>query len=243
MCSRESSVGLRFPTPAHRSVLEALVAELKADPDLRGAMLGGSVARGTARPDSDLDILVVAAAPDGAAPWRSRTRALPVDFLVHTADEWRKRFAPVRVGDESWGYAFLDGVVLHDPEGVVARLAASVVDIHARYRVPTPVKSHYASLWQHVLPKMQAVLRRDDPVETGWAAAVMTSDLLRTVWVVNELPCPSLDLGAVQRHLDDLTVPDDVSSRVRAILRASPKEALRLQLELIVTLETRLGDR
>ncbi|MFD2468270.1 nucleotidyltransferase domain-containing protein [Amycolatopsis silviterrae] len=135
-------------------------------------LLGGSVARGTARADSDLDLLVVTVAEDSVASWRSRARRLPVDFLVHTADQWREHFAPDRVGDESWGYAFLDGVVLHDPEGVVAHLAASVVDIHARYRVPMSIKSHYASLWDHVRPKMLAVLRRDDPVENGWASPV-----------------------------------------------------------------------
>jgi hypothetical protein len=51
---------------------------------------------------------------------------------------------------------------------------------------------------------MLAVHRRGDPVEVGWAAAVMTNELLRTAWAVNDLPNPSLDLGTVQRHLDDL---------------------------------------
>lgn len=68
--------------------------------------LGGSLARGTARADSDLDILAVSAAHEGVASWRSRTRALPVDFLVHTAGQWQKHFVPDRVGDESSGYAF-----------------------------------------------------------------------------------------------------------------------------------------
>ncbi|WP_409186171.1 nucleotidyltransferase domain-containing protein [Amycolatopsis sp. VS8301801F10] len=232
---------IRFPTPLHRRVLQDIVAELGAEPGVRGVVLGGSAARGTARVDSDLDVLVVTVAPDHVASWRSRARPVPVDFLAYTANQWRKRFAPDRVGDESWGYAFLDGVIVYDPEGVIARLVASVAEIHARYRVPASIKTHYASLWHHVRPKMLDVLRRDDPIEIGWAAAVMTDDLLRTAWAVNDLPNPSLDLGTVQRHLGDLTVPADVSSRIRAILRAAPKEALRLQLELVTVLETHLG--
>ncbi|HEX6360710.1 hypothetical protein [Actinophytocola sp.] len=37
---------------------------------------------------------------------------------------------------------------------------------------------------------MLAVHRRGDPVEVGWAAAVMTNELLRIVWAVNDLPNP-----------------------------------------------------
>jgi hypothetical protein len=90
---------------------------------------------------------------------------VPVDFLVRTADEWQVRFAPNRVGDESWGYAFLDGVILHDPDGIVGRLVADAADVHEHYQVPAAVKAHYARLWRHTRPKMLAVLRGGDPVE------------------------------------------------------------------------------
>jgi hypothetical protein len=85
------------------------------------------------------------------------------------------------------------------------------------------------------------LLSRDDPVEIGWASAVMTNDLLRTVWAANDLPNPSLDLGTVQRHLDDLTIPPGAAAQLRAILRAPPKEALRRQLDLIDMVLPHLG--
>lgn len=230
-----------FPTDTHRRVLETILAELLTTPEVTGVLLGGSLARDTARADSDLDILVVAAreVPDDA-PWRSRQHPLPVDMLVRTAEQWRKRFSPDRLGDESWGYAFLDGVTLHDPDGVVARLRADAADLHARYRTPPAVKAQYAALWRHVRPKMLAVQRGNDPVEIGWAAAVMTNDLIRTVWAANDLPAPSLDLGTVQRHLDDLTIPPTVADLLREILRAPPKEALRRQLDLVDAVESHL---
>jgi hypothetical protein len=167
------------------------------------------------------------------AGWRSAARPLPVDFLVRTPGEWRARFAPDRPRDESWGYAFLDAVVLHDPEGAAARLIADAAAIHEHYRVPAPVKAHYTRLWQHVRPKMLAVLSHGDPVEIGWASAVMTNDVLRTAWAASDLPNPSLDLGTVQRHLDDLTIPADAPAQIRAILRAPPRGSLQRQLDLI----------
>lgn len=231
---------MRFPTAAHRRVVDEILAELQATPEVRGVLLGGSLARGTARPDSDVDILVVANALPDDAPWRCPTYPLPVDLLVRTAEQWRQHFTPDRVGDESWGYAFLDGLALHDPEGIIAGLVTDAADLHARYRTPAPIKAHYAALWHHARPKMLAVHGRNDSVETGWAAAVMTNELVRTVWAVNDLPNPSLDLGTVQRHLTDLTIPPGVADLLRALLRSSPGETLQRQLDLIDAIEPHL---
>jgi hypothetical protein len=227
---------VQYPTPLHRRVLADIVAGARADRNVRWLLLAGSLARGTARPDSDVDLLAVTSAPDAGAAWRSAAWPLPADVQARSAGQWRARFAPDRPGDESWGYAFLDGVVLHDPEGIVGRLITDAAGVHERYRVPAAVRAHYARRWRHVRPKMLAVLSGGDPVETGWAAAVMTSDLLRAVWAANDLPSPSLDLGTVQRHLDDLAVPPGVAAELRAILRADPAESLRRQLSLIDTL-------
>lgn len=230
---------VEFPTEMHRQVLDEVMTELVADSDVRGVALGGSLSRGTARPDSDLDVLVVTTEPVDP-PWRTRSRLLPVDFMVRTAGQWRAHFAPARVGDESWGYAFVDAVALHDPDGIVVRLAGEVADTHAHYRVPPTIKEHYAALWRHVRPKMLAVLRRGDPVEVGWTAAVMTNEVLRTVWAANDRPNPSLDLGTVQRHLADLTIPADAPELIRALLRAAPRQALTLQLDLLALVEPHL---
>jgi predicted nucleotidyltransferase len=229
------------PTDTHRRVLGELLDELCADPEVRGVMLGGSLSRGTARSDSDLDLLVVIGMQAVDPPWRGRPRDLKVDFLVRTAAEWREHFEPRRLGDESWGYAFLDGVVLHDPEGVVAELVAAVPDCHAGYRTPEPIRAHYHALWSHLRPKMAAILESADPVEVGWAAKVLANDVLRTAWAVNDRPNPSLDLGTVRRHLDELTVPTGLPERLRAMLAAAPAEALRRQLDLAAELEPLLS--
>jgi len=225
--------GIQYPTPLHRRVLSAIVADARADPGVRGLLLTGSLARGTARAGSDLDVLVVTSGQAADDGWRSATRPLPVDFLVRTPGQWRARFAPDRPRDESWGHAFLDAVVLHDPEGIAARLIADAAGIHERYQVPAAVKAHYKRLWHHARPKMLAALSHGDPAEIGWASAAMTNDALRTARAASDLPNPSLDLGTVQRHLDDLTIPADAPAQIRAILRASPQESLQRQLDLI----------
>jgi predicted nucleotidyltransferase len=230
-------VDIQFPTQLHRAVLDDVLAELRADVAVLGVLLCGSLARGTARDDSDIDLLIVLAdqeADDGAKRFtRKRFGAIEVEQSARTPAGWIRQFSPSRIGDESWGYAFLDGVVLHDPHGAVAQLVVAADDAHASYRVPDHLTAHYAWLWRHIRPKMEAVLRGGDATEIGWAAAVMTAHLTETLWAINGRPLPSRDLGCLQRHLDDLTVPREASTLVREMLQAAPKECLRLQLRLL----------
>ncbi len=45
--------------PHHKETLDRITARLAADPDVLGVLLVGSIAHGLARPDSDVDIMVV----------------------------------------------------------------------------------------------------------------------------------------------------------------------------------------
>ena len=99
-----------------RQITEAIVAAV----DPAGVLLFGSCARGTARPDSDVDLLIVEDRPFG--PERSRLdeigrimRSLmgflvPIDVLLYSRDEverWRdSRFHIV-------GQALREGRMLH----------------------------------------------------------------------------------------------------------------------------------
>jgi hypothetical protein len=179
-------------------------------------------------------VLIVLADDGARKPWyRKHYGTIVVEQGARTSAGWVQQFTLSRIGDESWGYAFLDGVILHDPHGVVAWLVAAAADAHAAYRVPDHIRAHYAWLCDHVRPKMEAVLCSEDATEIGWAAAVMTGPLTETIWAINGRPLPSRDLGCLQRHLDDLTVPREAPTLVREMLQTSPKECLRLQLRIL----------
>lgn len=235
--SEPGSGGIQFPTALHREAVEDVLAGLRVDPAVVGALVCGSLARGTARADSDIDVLFVLAdgEAEDAAKRFSRTRRGPIEVEQsgRTSAGWLKQFTPSRVGDESWGYAFLDGAILYDPQGKVARLVAAAADVHAAYRLPAEIRRHYAWLWGHMRPKMEAVLRGGDATEIGWAAAVMASSVIQTMWAASGRPLPSLDLGTFWRHLGDLTVPSDAPSLAREMLQAPPQESLRLQLRIL----------
>jgi predicted nucleotidyltransferase len=94
---------LRSPTHRQRSLLGpgleaaeigAALAQLGQDPEIERVVLFGSRARGTARPDSDLDLLLIVAGsltPEQDKQLRRRVRALllpllPVDLDLLISD-------------------------------------------------------------------------------------------------------------------------------------------------------------
>ncbi len=235
-------MNIQFPTPLHAAELERALARHRADADVLGVLLCGSLARSTARADSDIDLLIVLREGVQRPPHDRRPGPVPVEEIARTEAGWTVQFSPSRVHDESWGYAFLDGVIVHDVEGAVGRLVAGAAQAHAAYRVPVTILTHYARLWTHVRPKMVAVLRGGDATEIGWAAAVMTDPLVETLWAITGRPLPSRDLGCLQRHLDDLGMPPDAPARIRRMLGAAPAEALRLQLDLLDLAMPHLGE-
>src|SRR5665213_4282225 len=71
------------PTEAH-SLTESIAAWVRASSGLKALALAGSWSRGTARPDSDLDLLILADAPDqyrSDQHWLSQI-ALPKPFRI-----------------------------------------------------------------------------------------------------------------------------------------------------------------
>lgn len=79
--------------------VDRLAHDVVSDPNIEGAFVFGSHAAGTARPDSDIDLLLVVADPrddrlletlgalDGAAARLGRR----IEPIVTTAEEWRRR--------------------------------------------------------------------------------------------------------------------------------------------------------
>ena len=85
-----------------------------ADPEIIAIMLAGSVARGDALPESDLDLHLILETGKTRA-FRSESRdGLPVELHAHDLESALHRLEH----RPSWAYAYADGITLfdaHDP--------------------------------------------------------------------------------------------------------------------------------
>ncbi|MDL2344807.1 nucleotidyltransferase domain-containing protein [Deinococcus sp. MIMF12] len=96
-----------------------------------GLRLGGSVARGTARPTSDLDLWLYW---PGAQPFEAQERGgLLVERHGHTLNRaWQE----VEEGTGLTLLGWAESRVLHDPGGDLARIQAEARHLLAAYRTP-----------------------------------------------------------------------------------------------------------
>ena len=100
------------------TALDELMERPAADPDVRGAILTGSHARGMATAHSDYDVIVVVDASTNA--WRETTRTAAIDEIVYTVAELAD------TSPTSQRYAFRGADVLLDRlDGGIADLARS----------------------------------------------------------------------------------------------------------------------
>jgi hypothetical protein len=108
----------------HRRAIERLTAELEADPRFLAVLLGGSIARGTELPDSDVDLILVASEDEYA-------RRLPerdFSYLNKEVCEYPGGYAEAKV----MSLSFLEEIADHGSEParaafVGARILASRV--------------------------------------------------------------------------------------------------------------------
>jgi len=69
--------------PHHQKTIDRLTAEYKDDPNYPALIIGGSVAKGWARPDSDVDFLIVTTEAEFD---RRRRSTIPGDLFINRTD-------------------------------------------------------------------------------------------------------------------------------------------------------------
>ena len=120
--------------------ITSFVEELAADPTTRGVLLFGSQARGTARPDSDADLVIIVDRPG---------------FVMGVAERDGQEFELVHISEatamayfsenrDAAADAWPSAKILYDPDGSLARIRDHVAAILARGK-PTldATRAHY----------------------------------------------------------------------------------------------------
>lgn len=113
-----------MPDDGKRRALEVFLGDLRADPEVVAVFLFGSHARGDDRPDSDIDLLVIAA----DAFRQTVTRLDGVEFEVfrnNAADT----VAFWRANRDDFENFWRDAKPLFDRDGTVALLSAAAAAI------------------------------------------------------------------------------------------------------------------
>jgi predicted nucleotidyltransferase len=220
----------------HRELLQEILDRARCDADIAGILLKGSVARGDAYPGSDLDVQVLLR--DGCSrPFQAEFRR---GILVERsyADD---ALAQSRLKkDPAWVYAYLDGRILYDPEGRLARLVQAAQTRFERYHAPAATRDEISYWLQSARIKMVAALDAGDTFRAAYVAATTSWKILEGIWAANEKPVPPC--GAVWAHVGDLNRgPSDVTDRLRLLFGGDTRERAGAALDLIAWTVRELG--
>ncbi|MGZ7148981.1 nucleotidyltransferase domain-containing protein [Bacillus sp. BC08] len=182
----------------HKKLVQTIVAEILLIDKVTGCMLIGSVARGDAYPDSDLDLYILL--EDGQKKrFHSETREeILVEYKYADVNQILVNFKnnPMEL------YSFLEGKILFDKSGELKRLKEIATYEFENYRISSD-KVKGISHWLHSsLIKIQSALKANDELKASYIVHTSTWTLLEGIWTINNQPTPPA--GSVLRYIQAL---------------------------------------
>ncbi len=224
----------------HRRVVAELVHESQQDERISGAMLIGSLGRGTALPGSDIDLLLLI--PDGMGKERLYRNHERDGVLI----EYHHRdVATARMqleDDPTWVYAYLDSHILYDPAHRLAQLTTVARERYAAYRSSDELKRRWAFMVDRTREKLQAAVDAGDALRAGGVASTYASAILNGLWTAFDKP--TLGVSEMWVRLPDLVgVPEGTRENLEQLFLGEALVRARAGIALCETIVARFGER
>ncbi|MGE7882020.1 nucleotidyltransferase domain-containing protein [Bacillus sp. NPDC094077] len=193
----EARVSIKYEQ--HKKLVQTILIECLSMDKVNGFMLIGSVARGDAYPESDLDLYILL--KDGQKKkFHSETRnGILVEYKYADFNQIQVNFKnnPMEI------YSFLEGEILIDKCGELKKLKKIAKYEFETYRVSND-KVKVISHWLHSsLIKIQSALKANDELKASYIVHTSTWTLIEGIWAINNKPVPPA--GSVLKYMQTLS--------------------------------------
>lgn len=171
---------------------------LRTNPNVRGIMLTGSVARGTASELSDLDMVVLCDKDEFVSKY---VNGILVELHSHTFETmWE------RLGNNSMEvYHYLDSKIVWD-DGSLGKLMCYAQQLYVNYKVSAKEKQMIQYWLSSVNIKLNAALQDGNAELISYIISTNLWKVLEGMWAVNSKPMPPSSL-AFDRQKNLVKVP------------------------------------
>lgn len=212
----------------YEDLLGQLVSGAREDTEIIGVQLTGSLARGDALPGTGVDLrFILADGVDRPFDRRAVDGVLVERGYADVKTEQAKlNTNPMNV------YAYLDGRILYDPEGVLVFLRERAQLRFDEYVVSQPERANIAFLLGCSRDKIRVAMDGGDVLKAAFVAGTSSWGIMEGLWAANSRPLPPN--SSVRPHLKDLTVgPPDIEAKYRQLFMAETEERIRVALDLL----------
>ncbi|GHO65235.1 DNA polymerase subunit beta [Ktedonobacter sp. SOSP1-52] len=212
----------------YQTLLQEIIEEASGQEEIIGILLTGSVARGDALPGADLDLRFILT--PGAR--REFHRGLRQGVLVEQgyADaagaQYKLETNPMEV------YAYLDGRIFFDPQGILARLKEQAQRRFETYRISEQEREKITSWLEAARFKIRVAERGGHLLKAAFVAGTVSWQVIEGLWAANNRPLPPN--GSIWAHLEDLSQgPPDAEELLKQFFCGETKQRVQVALELL----------
>ena len=215
-------------SPVHRRIIREILNEVERDDEVLGALIMGSVARGDATSQSDLDLMLLMESGCGREFESCMRRDILVEFHRPDFEQAKKKLET----NPMWVYGYLDGRVLYDVEGMMGGLVSLAHDRYQGYEVRVEELLENSYWLKSARTKMMAAKSAGDDLKASFAASTTSWKIIEARWALNGWPVPPS--GAVLPHLSDLsTTPSDFRSKIDRLFLGDSSGRVIAAIEMI----------
>ncbi|WP_263704589.1 nucleotidyltransferase domain-containing protein [Bacillus thuringiensis] len=212
----------------HKKLVQTILNEYLFRDKVNGFMLIGSVARGDAYPDSDLDFYILLEEGQKKKFHSEMREDILVEYKSADINQIQINFKnnPMEL------YSFLEGKILFDKSGDLKKLKEIAINEFENYRVSSD-KRKGISHWLHSsLIKIQSALKANDELKASYIVQTSTWTLLEGIWAINNKPVPPA--GSVLRYIQTLpNIPIHLDELLNKLFLGDTTERIRSAIFLI----------
>ena len=168
-------------------ILEKEIELLQQDKSIRGIMVIGSVAYGTATDDSDLDILVLCDKDEFVSKYVDNI-LVEIHFQKHMTMKKRLESNPMEV------YKYIYSKIIFD-DGKLAQLLTDANEIYNNYQTPAKEKENIIYWLLSTKSKLLSSIKTNDTMRISYLVTTNTWKVLEGVWAINDKPIPPSSLA------------------------------------------------
>lgn len=212
----------------HKGLVHKILNEYIARNEVSGLMLIGSVARGDAYPESDLDLYILLENGQKKDFHSEMREGILIEYKYGDINQIQLNFKnnPMEL------YSFLEGKILFDSNDELERLKEIAQHKYENFCVSSDKVQGISHWLKSSLIKIQSALKVNDELKASYIVHTSTWTIVEGIWAINNKPTPPA--GSVLKYMQTLSkVPINFDDLINILFLGDTTERISSAIFLI----------